>query len=269
MKLSNSMVCTAAALALALSGTFANAALTHRYSFNTDASDSVGTADGTLNGGASVAVGQLTMTGASDTYVTLPAPVIAVNTYSALSLEVWATPYAPALTSFSTLLGFGQVDPDNSGFAANYVILQTHRGDNVSRAAISIGNLSAPYAVESGANGPEFNDGAEHYYAAVITPTLISLYVDGTLAQSSVNNWSLADVSTEFAQIGAAYPADQKWAGHVNEIRIYNNALPASAVAANFAAGPDGVIVVPEPTTFALIGFGALGLLMMRRRIRG
>lgn len=267
MKNSKTLVITTAALALALSASLANAELTHRYSFNTDASDSVGTADGTLEGGASVGVGQLMLTGASDTYVTLPAPVIAVNTYSALTLEVWATPYAPALTSFSTLLGFGQVDPDNSSFAANYVILQTHRGDNVSRAAISIDNLSAPYSAEYGANGPELNDGAEHYYAAVITPTDISLYVDGALTQTSANSWSLADVSTEFAQIGAAYPADQKWAGYLNELRIYNNALPASAIAANYGAGPDGAIVVPEPTTFALIGFGLLGLLMLRRRV--
>lgn len=268
MKYSNSLIITTAVVALALSASLGNAALTHRYSFNTDASDSVGGANGTLMGGASVAVGQLALSGASDTFVNLPAPAIAVNTYSALSLEVWATPYAPALNSFSTLLGFGQVDPNNASFAANYVILQTHRGDNVSRAAISIGNLDAPYAAEAGANGAELNDGAEHYYAAVITATDISLYVDGALAQTSPNSWSLADVSTEFAQIGAAYPADQKWAGYLNELRIYNNALPLSAIQANYAAGPDGVVAVPEPATFALAGFGLLGWYMMRRRSR-
>jgi hypothetical protein len=266
MKNSNSLVISTAALALALSASLTQAALTHIYSFNTDASDTIGGADGTLHGGASVAVGQLTLTGASDTYVELPAATIGVNNYSALSLEVWATPYPQALTSFSTLLGFGQVDPDNSNFAANYVILQTHRGDDVSRAAISNGNLSAPYAAESGANGPELNDGAEHYYAAVITATEISLYVDGVLTQTSPNNASLAAVSTEFAQIGAAYPADQKWAGHVNEVRIYDNALPAYAIEANYMAGPDGVIVVPEPSILALAGLGLVGVLTLRRK---
>ena len=130
---------------------------------------------------------------------------------------------------------------------------------------ISIDDDDAPWASETGVNGPELNDGAEHYYAAVFSETDISLYIDGAFIGSTPNSQSLSDVSTEWAWIGNAYPQDPKWAGYVNELRIYEYALPEFAIEANYAAGPDGAVLVPEPTTFALAGFGLLGLLMMRR----
>lgn len=266
MKYSNTLVLSAAALALGMSASISNAQLNHRYSFSSDATDSVGSADGTLMGTASIAVGQVTLDGLSDSIVSLDAATIAINTYSSVTIESWATAYAPSSTGFHTLLGLGQVNTGNSDLAANYVILQPFRGDNVSRISISLSDDGDPWNDETGANGPELNDGAEHYYAAVITPTSISLYVDGALTETVANSQSLSGVSTEFALIGAAYPGDPNYVGQVNELRIYGNALPAFAIEANYAAGPDAVALVPEPTTFALLGFGMLGMLMARRR---
>jgi hypothetical protein len=46
--------------------------LTHRYSFDNDASDSVGRANGTLEGSAAVSGGQVHLDGKRGTYVNLP-----------------------------------------------------------------------------------------------------------------------------------------------------------------------------------------------------
>jgi hypothetical protein len=74
-----------------LSGT-ADAALTHQYTFNDGtANDSVGTANGTLMGAATVSGGQVHLTGASGTYVNLPGPTIAINTYTDATFEGWFT----------------------------------------------------------------------------------------------------------------------------------------------------------------------------------
>jgi len=64
--------------------------LTHRYSFNGDANDSVGTANGTLQGSATVDSSMLQLDGGG--FVSLPANLI--NGYNQLSVEFWVT-YAP------------------------------------------------------------------------------------------------------------------------------------------------------------------------------
>ena len=53
------------------------AVLQHRYSFTTDASDSVGHADGTLEGAATISGGQVHLDGTRGTYVNLPGGLIA------------------------------------------------------------------------------------------------------------------------------------------------------------------------------------------------
>src|SRR5262245_22274580 len=63
--------------------------LTHRYSFATDASASVGHADGQLMGAAKIADGQVHLNGTRGTFVNLPGGLIAG--YSAATFEFWAS----------------------------------------------------------------------------------------------------------------------------------------------------------------------------------
>ena len=63
--------------------------LQHRYSFTTDASDSVGHADGTLEGAATISGGQVHLDGTRGTYVNLPGGLIAGD--RAVTFEFWAT----------------------------------------------------------------------------------------------------------------------------------------------------------------------------------
>src|SRR5215467_12482465 len=63
--------------------------LAHRYSFASDASDSVGHADGQLMGAAKIADGQVHLNGTRGTFVNLPGGLIAGC--DAVTFEFWAS----------------------------------------------------------------------------------------------------------------------------------------------------------------------------------
>ena len=235
--------------------TAAEGAVLHEYSFNSGTANDTavgGTAHGTLNGNAKIVAGSLVLDGSPGTTMDLPGAAIAINTYPAVTVEVWATP-SSAMTGFTSLFGFGAVNTADPTLAANYFILQTHRGDNVSRAALSISNDATPFSEEDFANGPEYNDNLKHHYAAVLDTvitasnptTSIKLYTDGALRQSTtypVNGASnaISGISTQFARIGSAYPVDPLFIGTVGNIRISNVAETAGSILIRFAQGEPG-----------------------------
>jgi hypothetical protein len=285
--------------------------LTHRYSFTTDLSDSVGSAGGTATGDASVLGGQLYLnelgsTGARDGRVDLlanGANGININTYPSATIEFWATPEcdpgqagcsvagAYPNDGFSTAVAFGSVKAAPAlgnfpiGAGSDYVIMQTHRGDNVSRGAIAITDETAnvgPWTAEDGVNGPEKQDGNPHQYAIVIDSNSLSWYVDGvsqgTTALSASNSHGLANklasVSNDHVWLGSGYAIDENWAGIMDELRIWKGAASSDYIHNSFAAGPNQLttfidkVTVPEPTSFALAVLGACGFAWIRRKAR-
>ena len=81
--------------------------------------------------------------------------------------------------------------------------------------------------------------------------------------QQTIPAIPLSSYSFTQAFIGRSdFDGDNATAGSVDEFRIYDNAQSASAIAADFAAGPN---VVPEPSSLAFVAIGALGLLARRR----
>lgn len=118
--------------------------------------------------------------------------------------------------------------------------------------------------------GGYLDDGATYMAATVIDGTAgtLSYYVyrvsDGLGGlQQSVTAVPLSSYAFTEAFIGRSpFDADNWTSGSVDEFRIFNHALSAAAVAADFAAGPN---VVPEPSTLALTLIGGLALLRRRR----
>ena len=209
--------------------------LKHQYAFEDGtANDSVGQANGTLVGGAAVVGGAL-VTSAQDQWVELPGKTIAMNTYEAVSLAMWYTPKANGNTGYTMLAYFGD---SVGGLGSNGYFFSPARGDNVSRTAISIGNTSAPWSAESGANGPEYDDGKPHFVVSTVDATTIKLYVDGVLTASTALSATnkISGISQNLAYLcKGGYTGDPEWIGSLGEFRIYNKALTAGEV--RFLAG--------------------------------
>lgn len=253
----------------------ANADMTHRYTFNDGtALDSVGDDDGTLMGAATISGGQLILPGggggaAATNFLNLPGPSIAINTYPALTLELWSAQNTLNQT-FSMTAVLGGTWATN-GVGRDYVMIATTRGDDVSKGAIAnTPDGTAPWEDEKGSTGAEKNDLLQHYYALTVSATQVGYYIDGVLqgALQPLGTTTLAGLSTQFAYLGkGVYTSDGTVAGVINEFRISDNALSAADIQDSFLAGPrPGAAPVPEPSTFALIGLGVAGMTLLRRR---
>jgi len=221
------------------------ATLIHSYTFEDGtANDSIGSAHGTLVGGAAVVSGAL-VTSAQDQWMEMPGNVIAMNTFNEVTIEAWYTPSAGANTGWTMLAYFGD---SVNGLGSNGFFMTSARGDDKSRAAISIGDIATPYASETGADGPEYDDGLLHHMVSTIEDTDITLYIDGVLIDSTPldPHNSISGISQNFAYLAkGGYDADPEWIGSIDEFNIYNQALSQAEIGSNYAAGPQKVIPVP------------------------
>lgn len=187
--------------------------------------------------GAAVAGGQVVCDGVDD-YVDLPAAAIAINTYSAVTIELWST--QPLINQgFSMTAAFG--GRYSNGFGRDYLMLCTTRGDEVSRAAIANTESSSnPWSYEIFVNGPELNDGQEHYYALTIDGTTLSYYIDGQRQGTvELGTTSLSALRNTYAYLARSlYNGDPYVQCSINEFRIWDSALSAAEIAQHAAWGP-------------------------------
>jgi hypothetical protein len=210
---------------------------THLYTFEDGtAKDEIDSADGTLVGGAEIIDGAMVTT-AQDQWMEMPGDVIAMNTYSEVTIEAWYIPTAGANTSWSMLAYFGD---SVNGLGSNGFFITSARGDDKSRAAISIGDEASPWASESGADGPEIDDGLLHQMASTIDGVDITLYIDGVLIASTPLSAAnqISGISQNYAYLAkGGYTGDPEWIGAIEQFAIYDVALSAKQIAADYAAG--------------------------------
>lgn len=245
----------------------AQAALMHRYSFTSDASDSVGTAHGTLQAGATIAGGQAVLGGGSQ-HVDLPGPTIGINTYSEATLEIWLTS-AAVNTNYTMAAVLGRTydaglgEPNWAGY--QYIMIQPTRGGGPSASRVAI--TADRFEAESGVNGPgQINDNVPHHLAVTVNATDIAYYIDGSLiGTAAVGANTLSTLSNNLAYLGrSVYQFDPNFVGSIDEFRIHNKALDAATIARQTLAGPD--VVVPEPASLVLVGLAVSALAGARRR---
>jgi hypothetical protein len=225
--------------------------LVHSWTFDDGtADDSVGDANGTLVGGAAIVDGALVTT-AQDQWMEMPGDVIAINTLEEVTVEAWYTPTAGANASWSMLAYFGDsVD----GLGSNGFFITSARGDDKSRAAISVGDIATPWASESGADGPEYDDGMLHHMVSTLDDKEITLYIDGVLIAATplAEHNSIAGLSNNLAYLAkGGYDGDPEWIGAIHEFNIYNRALTAQEV--SYLAG--GRATPVNPGTDGLIAY--------------
>jgi hypothetical protein len=210
--------------------------LVHSYTFEDGtANDSVGSAHGTLVGDANIADGSLLLDGTDD-WMSMPGDVIALNTYSELSIEAWFTSVAGGNTEYHMLAAFGEEGTGASSTAGyKYLFITPARGDNVSRAAIQTSSMdSSPNDEETGVNAStEHDDGLLHHFVCTVNSTSLAFYIDGDLigvADLAAGN-EISGISQAAAYLGkGVYTVDPEWAGAIHEFNIYNKALSPSEV---------------------------------------
>jgi len=271
----------------------APAGLTHRYSFDADASDSVGGADATLMGIATVGTGQLQLnnpnfSGSSFAggYLSLPASILPSS--GSATIMQWFTFSGSGFFTegwaFSDRDGGANPPGASSGQYLMHTISNPQGGPNPAGGGSSIAQTLAGYGGGAetraygttagiGAGGGGYLDDGDTYMSATVidgTAGTLSYYVyrlsDGAGGfQSSIAAIPLSSYAFTEAFIGKSpYDADNWTSGSVDEFRVYNEALTAGDVAASFALGPNAV---PEPTSLSLLGAaGLLGLRAFRRR---
>ncbi len=207
--------------------------LTHRYSFDKDATDSVGHADGTVHGGATVANGQVVLDGQRGSYVELPGGLIAG--YPAVTFEFWASlgtnrSWARVFDQGSTNGANGQHDLYFSPHSTRDFRLTIMDPQPRERVVTIPGNL---------------DNQTNLHVACVLDPRsgFMGIYTNGALAASRQDLTSLSSVDTNLFFLGRSLFASDPWLnGSIDEFRIYSGALSSNAIAANHTNGPNAAL---------------------------
>lgn len=229
------------------------ATLSHRYSFDTDTTDSVGGNTGTLQFGATVSGGALQLTGlgssATANHMGFTNPVDIGGNFGTIgvTIESWYTDNNTG--TWGKLFQFGT---NASGVEFGY----THSRGNGQQSGVD----------RDGAKlfGEQVSQGVEHHLVISISPNgNLNTWVDGVQKLTDVDTNDLSNVTTAFEGVGATSWGDPGMNGNVNEFRIWSGELSAAEVGANFAAGPDNLI--PEPSSLALILLSGLAVFRRRR----
>ncbi len=233
-------------LAIAGMGTMANADLVHRYEFNGNANDSVGSAHGTLSTRAdagTIADGKLTTTGVSygenvSGGVSLPASAVA-GLNGPFSIETWFFAVAPQ-GAWHTIFSF------DNGTQDNFIIGCPARGDGSWNASAHCKQAGVvDHILRNGAMDvwPDNPDQGPRQMVVTYDGTTLRMYANGVLANVDNNvaaaNFNLEAIATQLDINSGAPYGDPSLIGSTHDFRIYDHALTADEVAAIHAAGAD------------------------------
>ncbi|HET7623793.1 MAG TPA: lamin tail domain-containing protein, partial [Verrucomicrobiae bacterium] len=236
-----------AALYFSIGNVFAQSgleSLTHRYSFSSDADDSIGAANGTLQGGAVVTNGTLVLDGV-DSFVDLPNNILAG--YNSVSIEVWLLDNGSGTWSRVWDFGNSTAGEGAAGTGNAYMFLTLQSGAGTVRGAFTPGTSTSEQIVEW--NGHPTLGQLAHIVVTVNGTThTASLYVNGVPVGSN-NSFTLtpdAIGATLNDWIGRSqFSVDPFFNGAIDEFRIYNDALSPADVRADYQAGPDKILTGP------------------------
>jgi hypothetical protein len=234
--------------------TACGACIVHRYSFSgttTTATDSVGTAHGTIVGGTQSG-GVVTLAGGTaDQYVSLPTSVLAGLTD--VTLEFWVS-WTGGTATWQRVFDFGSNDgaageQGSTNTSSSYFFF-TPRGQATTASASCMGTTAGLPRVTYTLAGPASETcviGAGAFpagltqVAVTVQNTTLSLYLNGAaFGTPAALPGTLTDVTRTNNWLGRSqFSSDTEFAGTISEFRVYSVARSASQIAASSTAGPD------------------------------
>jgi arabinan endo-1,5-alpha-L-arabinosidase len=211
---------------------WAHPALAHRYSFTSNAWDSIGMAHGTLKGNATITNNALTLTGAPGGYVDLPGGLVSGS--SAVSLEFWAS--FGVSGDWSRVFDFGNISGANG---QNFLFFSPH----TSLGGLRFGLTTAGGTVNFDPAGT-FNNKTLHVVClADPANNYLAIYTNGVWHASLTGALPpLSGVSTAWSFLGRSlFSADAWLNATIGEFRIYDGRLTPEEIAVNYQFGPDAL----------------------------
>jgi hypothetical protein len=244
--------------------------LKHFYNFNLDGVpfDVVGEAHGDIDDHAVISGGVLDLTGGEgkEAYAFFPADEIAINTYSALTVEIWADGTG-SMEGGRMMWCFGTAaELGTGGVGLNYLFFTPTRFGGTGAARISISE-DTPWANEEGINFDNATDiytedELYHYVVTISEDNEMKVYVNGELLLIGADRdipastvipetHLLSSVSDQALFIGrAVYAADDFWKGKVYLFGIWDAALSDNQVKWMYEKGKDREHTeFPDPTS--------------------
>ncbi|HEX2854442.1 MAG TPA: LamG-like jellyroll fold domain-containing protein [Opitutaceae bacterium] len=225
----------------------AQAALTHRYSFNDGAArDSVGKIDAKLKGaGASVVEGKLVLknddaaSGDSISHLEFAGSVLPKS--GSVSLVMWFT--TKGTGPFARLVNFGASEGTEG---THFIYLSPNAADSSARAAITGSDVSSKTAVDFTA----MDDGKPHVVALIVDGAAKKLRVilDGreSAVAAPLGENTLDKVKPLENWLGkSSFSADPGLNATIDEFRVYDHALTLEEAVALHQAGADALPAKP------------------------
>jgi len=213
---------------------WAHPALAHRYSFASDAWDSMGMAHGALMGNAAVTNNALRLTGATGGYVNLPGGLVSGS--SAVTIELWATLGVNGI--WARVFDFGNI---SGTVGQNYLFFSPHTGTGTHRTEISSGTT-----VNLDTAGTLANCTVQ--ITCIVDPASAynTIYTNGVLERAVTNTLpALTGVSGAWSFIGRSlFSADAWLDATIDELRIYDGRLTPEEIALDYTSGPDALALL-------------------------
>ena len=210
-------------------------ALVHRYSFDTNANDSVGTANGVLMNGATVSAKALNLTGgANGGYLDLPNGLI--SSLSNATIEIWVTWTGTAGGEWQRIFDFGSstMAEGTPGNGSKYLFLSARK--------FRTAYTSATPPAEVFADVTSVLPSTLTHVAVVVNDTdnVLGIYVAGLPMASAVLTEPLSAINDVNNWLGRSqFAADEYFQGTISEFRIYDAALTEAQLKTSFKMGED------------------------------
>jgi hypothetical protein len=245
--------------------------LRNRWSFSnlagaaangTQVNDSAGTAHGFIRGtGATFTGTQTSLPGgasASAPYIDLPNGII--STLNEATLEGWMTLNGSQNWSRYFDFGVGSAGeltaPGGAANGVDVLLLAAQVGGDTTQRRIAMMDAG----VEQGVNFPDTtNVGTQFHFAVVYKVSgaggVVSYYKNGVLVGQLNTSYRLQNINDVNNWLGRSnWTSDANTQGSYNEFRIWNGALPQSAIADATSAGPDLLPQFPRVDAFTTAG---------------